>query len=72
MWIELLGIIAGIIVLGSFISKEQKRIRIVNAIGSVVFIVYGVLMTSYATIFLNGVMVLVQIVYLLRMKGDKE
>lgn len=72
MWIELLGIIAGIIVLGSFISKEQKRIRIVNAIGSVVFIVYGVLITSYATIFLNGVMVLVQIVYLLRMKGDKE
>lgn len=72
MWIELVGIIAGIIVLGSFISKEQKRIRIVNAIGSVVFIVYGVLITSYATIFLNGVMVLVQIVYLLRMKGDKE
>lgn len=72
MWIELLGIIAGIIVLGSFISKEQKRIRIVNAIGSVVFIVYGVLITSYATIFLNGVMVLVQIVYLLRMKGDKK
>lgn len=72
MWIELLGIIAGIIVLGSFISKEQKRIRIVNAIGSVVFVVYGILITSYATIFLNGVMVLVQIVYLLRMKGDKE
>ena len=72
MWIELVGIIAGIIVLGSFLSKEQKRIRIVNAIGSVVFIVYGVLITSYATIFLNGVMVLVQIVYLLRMKGDKE
>jgi len=72
MWIELVGIIAGIIVLGSFISKEQKRIRIVNAIGSVVFVVYGILITSYATIFLNGVMVLVQIVYLLRMKGDKE
>lgn len=72
MWIELVGIIAGIIVLGSFLLKEQKRIRIVNAIGSVVFIVYGVLITSYATIFLNGVMVLVQIVYLLRMKGDKE
>lgn len=72
MWVELVGIIAGIIVLGSFISKEQKRIRIVNAIGSVVFIVYGVLITSYATIFLNGVMVLVQIVYLLRMKGDKK
>jgi len=72
MWIELVGIIAGIIVLGSFLLKEQKRIRIVNAIGSVVFIVYGILITSYATIFLNGVMVLVQIVYLLRMKGDKE
>lgn len=72
MWIELVGIIAGIIVLGSFLLKEQKRIRIVNAIGSVVFVVYGILITSYATIFLNGVMVLVQIVYLLRMKGDKE
>lgn len=72
MWVELVGIIAGLIVLGSFLLKEQKRIRIVNAIGSVVFVVYGILITSYATIFLNGVMVLVQIVYLLKMKGDKE
>lgn len=72
MWIELVGIIAGLIVLGSFLLKEQKSIRVVNAIGSVVFIVYGIFITSYATIFLNGVMVLVQIVYLLKMKGDKE
>ena len=68
--IELVGILAGLLVLGSFLFKDQVKIRTVNAVGSVVFVVYGILITSYATIFLNAVMIIVQIHYLY--KGGKK
>lgn len=71
MLIELVGILAGLLVLGSFLLKDQVKIRIVNAVGSVVFVVYGVLITSYATIFLNAVMIIVQIRYLYK-RGKKQ
>lgn len=68
--IELVGILAGLLVLGSFLFKDQVKIRTVNAVGSVVFVAYGILITSYATIFLNAVMIIVQMHYLYR--GGKK
>lgn len=68
--VEIIGILAGLLVLGSFLFKDQVKIRIVNAVGSVIFVVYGILITSYATIFLNSVMIVVQIHYLC--KGGKK
>lgn len=70
MLVELVGILAGLLVLGSFLFKDQVKIRIVNAVGSVIFVVYGILITSYATIFLNSVMIVVHMHYLC--KGGKK
>lgn len=66
MIVELVGILAGLIVLGSFLLKKQRSIRIVNLVGAIIFVVYGYLITSYATMMLNGGLVIVQIVYLYR------
>ena len=68
---ELIGILAGLIVLGSFLLKDQVKIRAVNAVGSVVFVVYGILITSYATVFLNATMIFVQIYYLNKIRRRK-
>ena len=71
MLIELVGILAGLLVLGSFLLKDQVKIRAVNAVGSVIFVAYGILITSYATIFLNAVMIIVQTHYLYK-RGKKQ
>ena len=68
---ELIGILAGLIVLGSFLLEDQVKIRVVNAVGSVVFVVYGILITSYATVFLNATMIFVQIYYLNKIRRRK-
>ena len=62
--IEIIGIIAGLIVLGSFLLKGERKIRSVNIFGAVVFVIYGILINSYATMLLNGGLIVVHIYYL--------
>ena len=62
--IEIIGIIASAIVLGSMIfnSTSIKRnmvMRVVNAIGSLIFIAYGVLINSISVIIMNSAMIIV-------------
>lgn len=71
MLIELVGILAGLLVLSSFFFKDQVKIRAVNAVGAAIFVVYGILITSYATIFLNSGVIVVQIHYLCK-RGKKR
>ena len=66
--VEVIGIFASIIVLLSFIMKDIKSIRIINISGSVLFVVYGILINSFATWFLNGALIIVHIVYLIKNK----
>ena len=51
--IEVLGILASIFVLISFTFKEQKKIRCINMIGCIIFIIYGILINSISVVFLN-------------------
>lgn len=61
--IELIGILAGIFVLLSFISKEQKKIRCINIIGCLLFITYGILIKSISIVFLNVSTLTTHIIY---------
>lgn len=69
--IEIIGIIAGLIVLGSFLLKGERKIRSVNIFGAMVFVIYGILISSYATILLNGGLIVVHIYYLYK-RGKKR
>lgn len=71
MLIELVGILAGLLVLSSFLFKDQVKIRAVNAVGAAIFVVYGILIASYATIFLNSGVIVVQLHHLYK-KGKKR
>lgn len=66
MWIEALGIVATLLVLLSFLFKDTKRIRIVNIFGAAVFVVYGALQGAISVWLLNGILILVHSVYLIR------
>lgn len=57
---EIIGISASIFVLISFTRKDIKQIRILNTIGSCIFIIYGILLQSPSLIILNSVGLCIQ------------
>ncbi len=83
--IEIVGVIASILILISmcFNSSSYKGsllMRIFNLIGSIILTVYGSLIQAFSVVFLNGILVLVNIYYLINLivknykknKIDKE
>ena len=65
---ELIGTIASVMVLISFTMNGEKRIRIVNIVGAILFVIYGVLINSFSVAFLNGALLLVHLKKLLGFK----
>lgn len=59
MNIEILGTIASILVLISFMMKNEKAIRSVNIIGAIVFVIYGICIKAFSIWFLNAALCLV-------------
>ena len=58
---EILGIIATLFVLLSFTFTSEKRIRQINIIGAVLFVVYGIIITAHSVYILNGALILIHI-----------
>ena len=63
---EWLGIVASAFILISFLFTKQTITRIINMIGCIVFVVYGLLLPTYSTAFMNGALFIVHIVYLVK------
>lgn len=53
MLIDILGYVATAFVAGSFLLSSMLHLRLVNAIGAIMFIVYGVLIDSMPVVLLN-------------------
>ena len=69
MSVEIIGTMASIIVLISFLMKGEEKIRAVNIFGALMLVVYGYLIHSFSTCFLNAMLVIIHTVKLLKMKG---
>ena len=71
---EWLGIIASAFILISFLFSNQIKTRIINAVGCVVFVVYGFLLPTYSTAFMNAALLVVHAVFLIKyiVKKRKE
>lgn len=70
MQVELLGTLASVFVLISFLMKGEKQIRIVNIVGAIIFVIYGVLLGAFSVWLLNGILCLVHLYKLI--KGKKH
>ena len=71
---EWLGLIASAFILVSFLTSNQIKTRIINSVGCVVFVVYGFLLPTYSTAFMNAAMLVVHAVFLIKymIKKRKE
>lgn len=63
---EILGTIASIIVLISFLMKGETKIRLINIIGAICFVIYGIMINAFSVWFLNGMLCIIHIYKLLK------
>ena len=68
MLYEVIGITATLFVLLSFLMKDIRKVRVVNIIGAILFVIYGALINSLSTWLLNGVLIVIHIYYLIKMQ----
>lgn len=65
---EILGVIASLLVLISFSMRKAKDIRMINILGAIIFVIYGLLINAFSVWFLNGILVFIHIYYLSKEK----
>ena len=61
---EILGIIASILVLISFLFKKERNIRLVNILGAIIFVIYGLLINALSIWLLNGILIFIHLYFL--------
>ena len=66
--VEILGIIATLFVLAAFMLNDVKQIRIVDLIGAILFVVYGILIHSLSVSLLNGILIIIHLYKLIKQK----
>ena len=69
---EWLGLVASAFVLISFIMSNQIKIRIINMVGCVAWVIYGFLRPSYSAAIMNGAVFIVHIFYLTKFFLNKR
>ena len=65
---EIIGTFASVVVLISFLMTGEGKIRVVNIIGALIFVVYGILIHSFSVAFLNSALVIIHCVKLIKGK----
>lgn len=70
--VELIGILAGVLVLVSFILTGEGKIRLVNMFGAILFVIYGFLIDALSIWLLNSILIFVQLYYLFKMRRSSE
>lgn len=70
--LEIIGYIASIVVVLSLLMKSILRLRIINLVGAFVFVIYGILIGAYPVVATNGIIVLIDIYYLIQMYKNKD
>ena len=73
MIIEMIGYLGSLLVLVSFVMTSVFKLRIVNTIGSFIFMVYALIIRSYPTAVMNFCLVLINVHFLWKMShGEKQ
>ena len=72
MIIEGVGYLGSLIILISMLTDSLKKLRIINSVGSIIFVTYAVIIHSYPTAALNFALVIINIVELVRLKKEEH
>ena len=67
MIIEAVGYLGSLLVLVSFLMVSVVKLRVVNTVGSFIFMVYALIIRSYPTAIMNFCLVLINLRFLYRL-----
>ena len=70
--IELLGITATLFIIAGFLQSGELKIRILDCIGAVLFVVYGMCIHSFSTVLLNSVLIGIQIYKIVKLRRNQK
>lgn len=57
--VEIVGYVASLFVLVSFLMKDIKKLRLINSVGCMLFVVYGILLNFSIPIILTNTAILI-------------
>lgn len=69
--IEIIGYAGSALVLVSFLMASVVKLRVVNAVGSLIFAVYALIIRSYPTALMNVCLVLINLYYLWKLRNKE-
>ena len=64
--LELIGYVSSVLILISLLMTSEVKFRVINAVGSLIFTVYAILIRSYPTAVLNACLVAVDLWFLVK------
>lgn len=70
--VEIIGYLGSILVAISLMMKSLLRLRLINLFGALFFTVYGILLGAYPVAVLNGLIVAIDVYYLIQMWRQKD
>lgn len=71
-YLEIVGWVATFVVIGSFLINDMLKLRSVNLVGATLWLVYGVIAGSFSIIFLNIVVMSIQIFKIRQLLNNKS
>ena len=57
--VEIVGYVASLFVLVSFLMKDIKKLRLINSVGCMLFVVYGILLNFSIPIIITNTAILI-------------
>lgn len=70
-FMELVGYFASLLVLISLLMTSVVKLRIINSIGSMIYVVYALVIHSYPTALMNFGLVVINVYFLIRIRQQK-
>ncbi|WP_371364647.1 hypothetical protein SRRS_52790 [Sporomusa rhizae] len=71
-WVECLGYLASVLVAISFIMKSMNKLRFVNMVGAICFVIYAVAINAIPVALINFFTVCINVYYLTRKNVIKQ
>lgn len=67
---EWIGIAGTLCILIAFLQKGELKIRTLDLIGAILFVIYGITIASFSTILLNMALIVIQLIFIYKLKEE--
>ena len=69
---EVIGILGTLFIILAFTRNGELQIRVFDVVGATLFVIYGITISSFSTILLNGLLIVIQIYKIIKLKKEKK